>query len=133
MTTTPTTRLDQHRRRAPPDALPAKPARHPTCPTAVTCRFTCHDAQEYANLRAFRRAVLEQVRVDEPHRRRGFGRVLVAAALALAPPNDYQWSTTTVDDHVVAHAFWAAVGWPGQFKPDYCTDMDRAAGRLPDW
>jgi GNAT superfamily N-acetyltransferase len=80
-----------------------------------------------------RRAVLEQVRVDEPHRRQGFGRVLVAAALALALPRDYRWSSTTVDDHVIAHAFWAAVGWPGQFTPAYCTDMDRAAGRLPDW
>lgn len=81
-----------------------------------------------------RRAVLEQLRVDEPHTRRGYGRVLVAAALELAPPSEYRWSTTRVGDTVIARAFWASVSWPGVLgEPEYCTDMERAAGRLPDW
>ena len=82
-----------------------------------------------------RRAVLEQVRVDEGHRRFGYGRVLVAAALDLAPPSDYRWSTTRINhDDVIARAFWSGITWPGTLgEPDYCTDMERAAGRLPDW
>jgi GNAT superfamily N-acetyltransferase len=81
-----------------------------------------------------RRAVLEHVRVDESHRRQGYGRLLVAAALAFAPPGDYAWSTTKVDDTPVARAFWAGIGWPGELgNPRPCTDMDRATGRLPDW
>ena len=82
-----------------------------------------------------RRAVLECVRVDEQHRRFGFGRVLVAAALALAPPSEYRWSRTHVDRaDIVAQAFWSSVDWPGQVgEPERCTDMERAAGRLPDW
>ncbi|OLF16172.1 hypothetical protein BU204_18330 [Actinophytocola xanthii] len=77
-----------------------------------------------------RRAVLEQVRVDEAHRRLGYGRVLVAAALAVAPPGQgYDWSTTTVLNSPATRAFWAAVGWPGQLgRPDRCTDMVRAVG-----
>lgn len=79
-----------------------------------------------------RRAVLEQVRTDAP--RRGYGRVLVAAALALAPPTAYRWSTTRIADDPIARAFWAGISWPGKLgEPAYCTDMDRAAGRLPDW
>lgn len=74
------------------------------------------------------------MRVDEGYRRRGCGRLLVAAALSLAPPDRYDWSTTRVDDTPVARAFWAGVGWPGVLgSPRPCTDMDRAAGRLPDW
>jgi GNAT superfamily N-acetyltransferase len=82
-----------------------------------------------------RRAVLEQVRVDEGHRRFGYGRVLVAAALALAPPAEYSWSSTTVNrDDVVVQAFWSCIDWPGALgEPNYCSDMERAAGRLPDW
>ncbi|TDV47928.1 hypothetical protein CLV71_109163 [Actinophytocola oryzae] len=81
-----------------------------------------------------RRGVIEHVRTDEPHRRRGYGRVLVAAALTLAPPDTYQWSTTEVADDPVARAFWAGIDWPGDLAgPVYCTDMERAAGRLPDW
>jgi len=82
-----------------------------------------------------RRAVLEQVRVDEGHRRMGYGRVLVAAALALAPPAEYRWSTTKINrNDIIARAFWSGIDWPGgQDGPDYCTDMERAAGRLPDW
>jgi hypothetical protein len=80
-----------------------------------------------------RRAVLEHIRVDTP--RRSYGRVLVAAALALAPPAEYSWSTTKVSkDDPIARAFWAGIGWPGSLgEPAYCTDMERAAGRLPDW
>lgn len=37
--------------------------------------------------------------------------VLVAAALAL--PSDYRWSTTHVDDNVIARAFWDAGDWAG--------------------
>jgi GNAT superfamily N-acetyltransferase len=81
-----------------------------------------------------RRAVLEQVRVDEGTRRHGYGRVLVAAALTMAAPTEYRWSTTSVSRDPVARAFWAGIGWPGVLgTPDYCTDMDRAAGRLPDY
>ncbi|HEX6360867.1 GNAT family N-acetyltransferase [Actinophytocola sp.] len=79
-----------------------------------------------------RRAVLEQIRVDPAYRRHGYGRVLIAAALTLAP--GYDWSTTTVDwDDPVARAFWAAIDWPGQLgTPAYCTDMQRAADQLLD-
>jgi GNAT superfamily N-acetyltransferase len=79
-----------------------------------------------------RRAVLEQVRVDPGSRRRGYGRVLVAAALALAP--SCTWSTTAVDQaDPVACAFWATIDWPGQLgTPAYCSDMQRAAGLGPD-
>lgn len=79
-----------------------------------------------------KRAVIEQIRTDVP--RRGYGRVLIAAAFVLAPPNAYRWSTTPIADDPVARAFWAGISWPGKLgRPDYCTDMDRAAGRLPDW
>jgi hypothetical protein len=78
-----------------------------------------------------RRAVIEEVRADVP--RRGYGRVLVAAALALAPPTTYRWSTRRLPDDPVIRAFWAGISWPGRLdQPDHCTDMDRAAGRLPD-
>lgn len=78
-----------------------------------------------------KRAVIEQVRTDNP--RRGYGRVLVAAALVRAPPTVYRWSTTRIADNPVARAFWSGISWPGTLgQPDYCTDMDRAAGRIPD-
>lgn len=81
-----------------------------------------------------RRGVVEHVRTDAPHRRRGYGRVLVAAALTLAPPPEYRWSTTRVTDDPVARAFWAGITFPGEIgTPAYCSDMERAAGRLPDW
>ena len=78
------------------------------------------------------RAVLEQVRVDTGYLRRGYGRVLIAAVLALAPA--YDWSTTAVDRaDPVACAFWAAVHWPGTLgTPAYCSDMLRAAELTPD-
>jgi len=81
-----------------------------------------------------KRGVIEHVRTDEPHRRRGYGRVLVAAALSLAPPTEYHWSTSKVADNPIARAFWAGINWPGKLgEPAYCSDMERAAGRLPDW
>jgi GNAT superfamily N-acetyltransferase len=81
-----------------------------------------------------RRAVLEQIRVDEDHTRLGYGWVLVAAALAMASPSNYRWSTTRIDDSAAVRAFWSRVGFPGALgEPIYCTDMERAAGRLPDW
>ncbi|MQA10529.1 MAG: GNAT family N-acetyltransferase [Pseudonocardiaceae bacterium] len=80
-----------------------------------------------------RRAVLEHVRVDEKYRRMGYGRVLVAAAVARAP--GYSWSTTTMDTSLATRAFWAAVGdqVPGDIggPPNYCTDMLRAAEHTP--
>ena len=52
----------------------------------------------------------------------------------MAPPTEYRWSTTRVSGDPVTRAFWARVGWPGTLgEPKYCTDMHRAAGRLPDW
>lgn len=81
-----------------------------------------------------KRGVIEHVRTDEQHRRRSYGRVLVAAALSLAPSAEYRWSTTKVSDDPAARAFWAGIDWPGELGgPAYCTDMERAAGRLPDW
>ena len=79
--------------------------------------------------------MLERVRVDERHRRFGFGRVLIAAALALAPTKEYRWSTAPFGrEDIVARAFWSAIRWPGHVgEANRCTDMERAAGRLPDW
>ncbi|HET6502278.1 MAG TPA: GNAT family N-acetyltransferase [Amycolatopsis sp.] len=74
-----------------------------------------------------RRAVLTGIRVDDVpvnYRRLGYGRVLVAAALARAPAARYRWSTTALRDTVEARAFWAAVGFPGTVgHPTYCSDM----------
>ena len=86
---------------------------------------------DLAVCRPCKRAVIEQVRTDAY--RRGYCRVLVAAALALAPPSQYRWSTTRVSNNPVARAFWAGISWPGALgEPDYCTDMNHAAGRQPD-
>lgn len=79
-----------------------------------------------------RRAVLEQVRVDDAYRRLGFGRVLVAAALTRAPADLYTWSTTAMERTLAARAFWASTEFPGQLgTPDYCTDMRTAVELLP--
>ncbi|WP_020672309.1 GNAT family N-acetyltransferase [Amycolatopsis nigrescens] len=79
-----------------------------------------------------RRAVIEQLRVDHDHRRLGYGRILIAAALSRAPADKYDWSTTKITDTVETRAFWAASGFPGTLgQPQYCTDMLRAAQKLP--
>jgi GNAT superfamily N-acetyltransferase len=92
----------------------------------MTCGFVADNLQEFANPHASMRAVLEHVRVDEQHRRRGYGRVLVAAALALVP-DDYSWSTTAINRTIVAKAFWATVGLPGPATSAYCSHMRAAS------
>ncbi|MQA12578.1 MAG: GNAT family N-acetyltransferase [Pseudonocardiaceae bacterium] len=78
-------------------------------------------------------AVLEQLRVDEEVRRRGYGRLLLAAALLRAPDERYRWSATEAADTTEARAFWSRVPFPGQLgEPTYCTDMRIAAGLTPD-
>ncbi len=79
------------------------------------------------------RAVIEQVRSDV--QRRGYGRVLVAAALTRAPPSQYRWSTTRIANNPVARAFGPA--FPGRessaIRTTAPTWTSSAAGRLPDW
>jgi GNAT superfamily N-acetyltransferase len=74
--------------------------------------------------------LIHHLRVDPEHRRRGYGRALLAAALARGPA--YRWSTTAVDDTAVARAFWAAVADPGLHlgHPSPCSDMRSAAGMV---
>ncbi|UJW36889.1 hypothetical protein L3Q67_45300 (plasmid) [Saccharothrix sp. AJ9571] len=67
-----------------------------------------------------RRAVLQAVEVNERWRRRGVGRVLLAAAAALG--TGYSWSTRPIPRDLAARAFWARVGpadWPA--PPAYCS------------
>jgi GNAT superfamily N-acetyltransferase len=74
-----------------------------------------------------RRGVIEGVRVEEAYQRRGYGRVLVAAALTRS--SGYSWSATKVDDSPVARSFWASVA-PVSLSlgmPSWCSDM-RAGG-----
>ncbi|HKN54919.1 MAG TPA: GNAT family N-acetyltransferase [Amycolatopsis sp.] len=73
------------------------------------------------------RGVIEQVRVDEPYRRRGFGTLLVATALARRP--GYRWSTTPIEDTIAARAFWAAQRLPPGLQlgdPFHCSHMHEA-------
>lgn len=71
-----------------------------------------------------RRAVITALDVEAARRRLGYGRVLVAAALARAPQARYRWSTAPLPDTVEACAFWSAVGFPGTVgKPHFCSDM----------
>ncbi|MQA11735.1 MAG: hypothetical protein GEU98_24935 [Pseudonocardiaceae bacterium] len=77
------------------------------------------------------RAVLEHIRVDEDCRRRGYGRVLLAATLVRAPASQFTWSTTKLADSVEVQAFWSVVEFPGTLgTPSYCTDMQRANDTL---
>jgi hypothetical protein len=82
-----------------------------------------------------RRAALEHVRVDaEPvsYRRRGYGRVLVTAALARVPSPRYRWATTPLVDTVAVRAFWAAVAFPGQLGDGgYSSDVLHADNAMP--
>ena len=76
-----------------------------------------------------RRGVVGPVRVDPSCRRRGFGTVLVAAALARG--TGYQWSTTALGESVTARAFCAAQRWPADTQlstPFYCSHMKLVNG-----
>ncbi|MFJ9782618.1 hypothetical protein ACIRSS_23760 [Amycolatopsis sp. NPDC101161] len=69
------------------------------------------------------------VQVDSSYRRHGFGRVLVAAALARAA--GYRWSTTAISESVSARAFCAALCWPDGVElssPFYRSHMKLANG-----
>ncbi|MEU3623002.1 GNAT family N-acetyltransferase [Amycolatopsis coloradensis] len=66
-----------------------------------------------------RRAVLVSVEVEEKHRRRGAGRILVAAARARA--TRYHWTMLPLGEDPVAVAFWATVGALGPHNPHPCT------------
>jgi GNAT superfamily N-acetyltransferase len=71
-----------------------------------------------------RRVVLTDLRVGQDWRRRGYGRVLVASALAFAGPSVYRWSTVRLPDALEAHAFWSALGgFPTLGSPGPCSDM----------
>lgn len=72
---------------------------------------------------ACRLAVIEHVRTDLVHRRRGYGRELVTAAVGHGP--GYDWSTTCVDTDAAA-AFWSAVAPDLPHQPTYCEHMRRA-------
>lgn len=77
------------------------------------------------------RGVIEQVRVDEPYRRRGLGVVLVQAALARGP--SYRWSTTSVADSAAARSFWASRRIPAGLElsvPFWCSHMREADGEF---
>ncbi|GAA5121506.1 GNAT family N-acetyltransferase [Haloechinothrix salitolerans] len=78
-----------------------------------------------------RRAVLEQIRVDPGCRRRGLGRLLVAASVMRAPSDRYRWSTTPVNNDPEVLAFWSRIPFPAPSTlgtPEYCSDMRTAAG-----
>jgi GNAT superfamily N-acetyltransferase len=77
-----------------------------------------------------RRGVLENVRVDSDVRRRGYGRVLLAAARARGV--GYEWSQTKINDSLEARAFWARVGMFGPTPPAYCSHMRESFGIAPD-
>ncbi|ANN21085.1 hypothetical protein SD37_39555 [Amycolatopsis orientalis] len=66
-----------------------------------------------------RRAILVHVDIEEKHRRRGAGSVLVAAAAARGPR--YQWTTLPIDRDPTSIAFWARTGAPGPAAPHPCT------------
>lgn len=79
------------------------------------------------------RVCLEQIRVDESYRRLGFGRLLLAAALARLSPERFCWSTTAIQDTLPARSFWASVPFPGELGvPHYCSDMRQQRGEAPD-
>ncbi|MEV7099316.1 GNAT family N-acetyltransferase [Amycolatopsis sp. NPDC051045] len=76
-----------------------------------------------------RRGVIGPVGVDASYRRRGFGTVLVAAALARGA--GYRWSTTAISESASARAFCAAQYWPDGVhlsRPHYCSHMKFANG-----
>lgn len=76
-----------------------------------------------------RRAVLLGLEVEPAHRRRGAGRVLVAAAVARAA--GYDWSTVPVGTDPVAVAFAARTRLPGP-APPYACSHQVAAGAVSE-
>ncbi|MFI5593721.1 hypothetical protein ACIA5G_52475 [Amycolatopsis sp. NPDC051758] len=76
-----------------------------------------------------RRGVIGPVRVEDTYQHRGFGTVLVAAALARGV--GYRWSTTAIGESVAVRAFCAAQRWPDGAQPSnpfYCSHMKLANG-----
>jgi GNAT superfamily N-acetyltransferase len=122
----------------PADAVPRGlaliriPPRRPATAGRIELRLSgeTFGRVEVTLCRIEKRAVLEQLLVAKQHRRRGVGRVLVAAALALG--TGYDWSTVKPDSSLEARAFWARLGLVcGPAEPFYCSHMDEAAGRPP--
>ncbi|AGM07085.1 hypothetical protein [Amycolatopsis keratiniphila] len=66
-----------------------------------------------------RRAILVNVEVEEKHRRRGAGSVLVAAAVARAAR--FEWTMLPIGQDPVAVAFWARIGAVGPTSPYPCS------------
>jgi GNAT superfamily N-acetyltransferase len=120
----------------PADAVPSGlvlvriPPRRPATPGRIELQLAgaCFGAIEVTLCRIEKRAVLEQLLVTEKHRRRGVGRVLVAAALALGA--GYDWSMVKPGSSLEARAFWARLGLVcGPATPFYCSHMNDAADR----
>ncbi|WP_410663463.1 hypothetical protein [Amycolatopsis sp. lyj-84] len=83
-----------------------------------------------------RRAILVHVDIEEKHRRRGAGSVLVAAAAARG--SRYEWTTLPIDRDPTSVAFWARTGAPGPAAPRPCTHQLEAkvvpaAARWSKW
>jgi hypothetical protein len=74
-------------------------------------------------------AVLLGLEVEPQHRRRGAGRVLVAAAKARG--DGYRWSSNPIGTDPVAIAFWGRVGLLGESPSAGCTHQIDA-GALPE-
>lgn len=74
-------------------------------------------------------AVIEHLRIDHGHTRRGLGRCLVQSATKDHP--GYVWSTTVITDHPGAQAFAAAGLWPGPPVPQWCEHMHTADALMP--
>ncbi len=75
--------------------------------------------------------VIEHVRVEPTFRRRGFGRRVVAAALACGP--GYRWSTTEINGGN-AQRFWEEIGFTSAHRagvPGWCEHMRAARQRMP--
>ncbi|MFI5584555.1 GNAT family N-acetyltransferase [Amycolatopsis sp. NPDC051758] len=77
------------------------------------------------------RGVVRHVQVEPAHRQRGFGTLLLDAALARGP--GYHWSTTGIGRTEEARDFWAYQD-PAEplhlEQPHYCTHMRQANGEL---
>ncbi|MET8848016.1 GNAT family N-acetyltransferase [Amycolatopsis sp. NPDC004625] len=75
------------------------------------------------------RGIVRHVQVDPAHRQRGFGTLLLDAAIARGP--GYHWSTTSLNQSEDAQDFWAYQD-PAEplhlGEPHYCTHMREASG-----